>query len=576
MRHFAVSLLSLSLFASVAMAGTPDQDSPSGDYLASRTASGLMDLSATEQYTSAALKQDPSNGILLERLFIAKIMQGDVAKSESLAAQVIKSNSQQRAARLVLGLAAFKAKHYADARDHFNEAAYTPFGTLTSVLLNAWAYAGENQYTAALHELDRLDAQDAFAGSKAFHAALISDLLNSSMRAESYYKKAMELAPNALRVTLAYGNFLERQGRKDEAAAIYKKYIAAGQGSNLFAQSALDKVFTAPKPRLFVPDVQSGAGEVLYSVAASLTGDQTADVALIYSQLALSVSADRPFVLTTMGGVLSDMKQYEQSNAAFEQIPKDSLLRPYADTQIALNLHRLDKSDDAITLLKAVTDKDPKDADAMITLAGIYRATDKHELAADTYTKAIALLPQDAPNLWRLFYNRGIDYDRMKQFDKAETDFRQALKLSNDDASVLNYLGYSMIDRGVNLDEAIGMVKKAVSLKPNDGYITDSLGWAYYVLRDYDQAVTYCERAVDLIPSDPIIADHLGDVYWKVGRKLEAKFQWQHALDNHPDDVDVPRIQAKLKDGLLDADPAKPADNSAPGTTPDATKPING
>jgi tetratricopeptide (TPR) repeat protein len=134
-----------------------------------------------------------------------------------------------------------------------------------------------------------------------------------------------------------------------------------------------------------------------------------------------------------------------------------------------------------------------------------------------------------------------------------------------------------MIDRGVNLDEAIGMVKKAVALKPNDGYITDSLGWAYYVLRDYDQAVTYCERAVDLIPSDPIIADHLGDVYWKVGRTLEARFQWQHALDNHPDEVDIPRIQAKLKDGLPDADPAKPADNAAPApTTPDATKPTNG
>jgi len=503
-------------------------------------------------------------------------MQGDVAHAEQLAAQVIKTNSQQRTARLVLGLAAFKGKRYSEARDNFNEAAYTPFGVLTSALLNAWSYAGENQLPAALKELDKLDGQDAFAGSKAFHAALICDDLNNAMRAESYYKKALELAPNALRVTLAYGNFLERQNRKDDAAAVYKKYLAGGQGSNLFVQTALDKLPTAPKPPLMVPNAQAGAGEVLYSVAASLTGDQTSDAALIYSQLALSMPSDKPFVLTTLGGVLADMKQYEQSNAAFDQIPKDSLLRTYADTEIALNLHRMDKSEEAIAKLKAVTEKDAKDTDAVITLAGIYRATDRHTEAVDAYTKAIAMVPQDAPNLWRLYYDRGIDFDRLKQYDKSEADFRQALKLSNDDASVLNYLGYSMIDRGVNLDEAIGMVKKAVASKPNDGYITDSLGWAYYVLRDYDQAVTYCERAVDLIPSDPIIADHLGDVYWKVGRQLEAKFQWQHALDNHPDAADVPRIQAKLKDGLPDADPAKPADNAPANTTPDATKPTNG
>ncbi|MBG1233099.1 tetratricopeptide repeat protein [Aestuariivirga litoralis] len=568
MRLLALSLFSLSLFASVsASAGTPNEDTFSGDYLASRTASRLMDLSATEQFTSAALKQDPGNGILLERLFVVKVMQGDIASAEPLAAQVVKTNSQQRTARLVLGLKNFKAKRYADARENFNEAAYTPFGTLTSVLLNAWSYAGENQLNAALRELDKLDTQDAFAGSKAFHAALICDLLNSGMRAESFYKKAIALSPNALRVTLAYGNFLERQARKDDASAVYKKYLEGGQG-NAFVQKALDNLASGTKPGLFVPSVSAGAGEVLYSISASLTGDQTSDAALIYSQLALSVAADKPFVLTTLGGILGDMKLYERSNAAFDLVPKDSLLRSNAETEMALNLHRLEKSDDAITKLKAVVAADPKDDAAWITLAGIYRATDKHELAAEAYSQAITLLPEDAPNLWRIYYNRGIDYDRLKQYDKAEVDFRKALKLSNDDASVLNYLGYSMIDRGVNLDEAIAMVKKAVSLKPNDGYITDSLGWAYYVLRDYDQAVTYCERAVDLIPSDAIIADHLGDVYWKVGRKLEAKFQWQHALDNHPDDVEIPRIQAKLKDGLPDADPAKPAVNATPDTKP--------
>ena len=127
---------------------------------------------------------------------------------------------------------------------------------------------------------------------------------------------------------------------------------------------------------------------------------------------------------------------------------------------------------------------------------------------------------------------------------------------------VLNYLGYSLIEKKLNLQEAMEMVKKAVELRPNDGYIIDSLGWAYYQLGDYEQAVIHIERAVELLPADPIIAEHLGDAYWRVGRKLEAKFQWQHARDNKPEPVDLARIEGKLKDGLPDEPPVTPAQNA--------------
>lgn len=96
------------------------------------------------------------------------------------------------------------------------------------------------------------------------------------------------------------------------------------------------------------------------------------------------------------------------------------------------------------------------------------------------------------------------------------------------------------------------MVKRAVDLRPNDGYIVDSLGWAYFTLRDFEQAVNYLERAVELNPADPTIADHLGDAYWHAGRKTEAYFQWQHAKDNGPEAVDLPKIEAKLKNGFAD------------------------
>ncbi len=575
MRLFGISFLSLGLIvASPALADTPAASSFSGNYLASRTASHLLDLGAAATYTSAALKQDQNNGILTERLFQAEVMQGDFAKAEPLAAQVVKFNSQQRIARLVLGLKEFKARRYGQARDHFNEAAYTPIGILTSALLNAWAYAGEGSLNAAMHELDKLDGQDAFANYKAFHAALIADYLGSSVRAEAAYKKAYGLAPTSLRIIQAYGNFLERNGRKMDAEKVYRAFLADGQ-RDVLVQKQLADLQNPSKPAAFVATPAAGAGEVLFSVASALNGDQSADAALVYSQLALAFSADRPVVLTTLGAVQSGLKLYDQANATFEQVPQDSVLRNYADMQMALNFERQDQKPEAITKLTAVVAKDSKDTDALVTLAGIYRTNDSLAKAAEIYGQALALLPENDATTWRVYYDRGIVYDRLKQYDKSEPDFRKALVLSKDDPSVLNYLGYSMIDRGVNLDEAIAMVKKAVSLKPNDGFITDSLGWAYFTLRDYEQAVAYCERAVDLVPSDAIIAEHLGDVYWKVGRKLEAQFQWQHAKDNHPEKDDITRIEGKLKDGMVDAVQAKPADNAAPAVM-DPSKPTKG
>jgi tetratricopeptide (TPR) repeat protein len=564
-----------------AQAGTNDEPvSLAGNYLASRTASHVRDLDATTTFTSAALKLDQNNGVLLERLFQAEVMLGDVTKAEPLAAQVIKLNSQQRMARLVLGLKEFRARRYAESRVHFDEAAYTPLGTLTSGLLDAWSYAGEGSLNAALKALDKLDGQDAFTNYKALHAALIADYLGSGVRAEASYKKAYQLAPTSLRIVQAYGNFLERSGRKDDAAKVYGDYLADGQ-RDVLVQQALAKLQSGQKPAAFISTPQAGASEVLFSIASALTGDQNAESALTYSQLALRVAGDKPVILTTLGGIQADLRFYEQSSASFDQVPKDSPLRAYADTQIAINLHRMDKKDEAIARLLEVTAKNPKDFDATVTLAAIYRASDQFDKSVETYTKAIGLMGDSDKNNWRIYYDRGIALDKLKQFDKSEEDFRKAMEISKGDSSVLNYLGYSMIDRGEKLDEALAMVKKAVELKPNDGYIVDSLGWAYFKLRDYEQAVTYCERAVDLNPGDPIIAEHLGDVYWMAGRKLEAQFQWQHAKDNHPESGDLARLESKLKDGLPEGSADKPADNSSSGRpaqpADDKTgKPING
>ncbi|MGL4243208.1 MAG: tetratricopeptide repeat protein, partial [Beijerinckiaceae bacterium] len=248
----------------------------------------------------------------------------------------------------------------------------------------------------------------------------------------------------------------------------------------------------------------------------------------------------------------------------YSEIPASSPLRTNAEMEIGVSLHRLEKKDEAQAKLKDVIAREPDNYDAMVTLGNLYRSNEDYANAAKVYDQAIALLTEETttPGHWRIYYFNGIAHERLKQWDIAERNFRKALELSPEEPMVLNYLGYSLIEKKLNLQEAMEMVKKAVELRPNDGYIIDSLGWAYYQLGDYEQAVIHIERAVELLPADPIIAEHLGDAYWRVGRKLEAKFQWQHARDNKPEPVDLARIEGKLKDGLPDEPPVTPAQNA--------------
>jgi tetratricopeptide (TPR) repeat protein len=550
--RFALSALACFWFAVAAQADVNQMTSFAGNYLAGRTATKLRDLDAAMDFIGSALKEDANNPVLVERLFQLQLASGAVSQAEVSASKVIAFNSQHRMARIVAGLKEFRNRRYSEARDNFAEAAYTPVGELTSALLTAWTYAGEGSLNAALKELDKLDAQDFFANFKAFHAALIADYLNSSVRADSAYKKAYDLAGTSLRVVQAYGNFLERNGHSADAEKIYLTFLGEVK-QNVLIETALANLRSGKKPEPFIVTPGAGAGEALFSLAAATNDEQSIDVALLYAQLALSFNADQPVTQSLLGDIHTDMKAYQAAINTFEQVPQTSPLRTYADTQIALNLQRLDHSNDAIGRLKIVLAREPKNIEAWISIGNIYRINDQFKDAADAYSEAIKLSPTTDKTNWQIYYYRGIAFDRQKIWEKSDADFRAALSLSKDEPSVLNYLGYSLIDRGVKLDEAIAMVKKAVELRPNDGYIVDSLGWAYFSLRDYEQAVGYLERAVDLNPADATIADHLGDAFWHAGRKTEAYFQWQHAIDNAPDKADLPRIEAKLKNGFIDA-----------------------
>ncbi len=532
-----------------------DQASPSGSYLAGRFASRQRDTGIAARYIARALENDPDNPLLIERAFTLEVSSGNIVSAEKFAERVLKFNDQHRLSLLVLGLRSMREGKAVLARQYFQKSAYTPIGELSAALLTGWSYASENNLKSALSELDKLKRNQAFENFRLFHAGLIADMVQNRNRAEVFYKSAYEKAGTSLRVVQAYGNYLERTGRKDQAAKVYELFLKSTQ-DNPLVRSALDALKAGRQAEPFINTAAGGAAEALYSIAGALTDERSIDIALVYARLALSSHPEFSEGQTLLGEVYTQMKLHEQAIAAYDRIEAGSPLRSSADIQTATNLNQLNRFDDAVKVLKSLIAREPENYNALLSLGNLYRLNEKWLDAADSYTQALARVDEPGERNWSVYYFRGIAYERAGRWENAEPDFRKALRFQPEQASVLNYLGYSLIEKRIDLSEAFEMVEKAVSLRPNDGYIVDSLGWGHYQLGRYEEAAKLLERAAGLRPEDAVINDHLGDALWRVGRKLEAKFQWQYALDSNPTDENAVKIRKKLKQGLPDPEPA--------------------
>ena len=271
----------------------------------------------------------------------------------------------------------------------------------------------------------------------------------------------------------------------------------------------------------------------------------------LYLQYALALRPNGDSVLLQLAGVSEAQEDPAEAIALYERIPASSPLKRLSDLQLGLNLADLDRKDEAVQHLKALLESSPDDMRAYLALGGVYASDEKYAEAAAVYDRAAERLSNETRANWNIFYQRGIAYERLKDWPKAEPNSRKSLDLLPNQPQVLNYLGYSWVDMNMNLDEALDMIRRAVDLRPGDGYIVDSLGWAYYRLGRFEEAVIELERAVSLKPDDAVLNDHLGDAYWRVGRKLEATFQWSHSRDMKPEDPDVlAGVQKKLVEGL--------------------------
>ena len=554
-RHAAVigAALVLSLSSARAAQAPNEQDAlrdnSAGNYLAARHAGVERDAAAAANYYLKVLKTDPHNPDLLSRAFLSVLTDGDIEQAAKLADKVLQIDRTDRIARLVVGVRALKQRQYAVARQNLALSVHGPVTDLTAALLTAWASSSSGEARTAVDEMDKLNGPDWYGIFKDLHAGLIFDLANDKKDAAKRLESAYKVDPTALRTVQAYGRFLSRNGGKDAALKVYQDFDKALPNHPLIVEE-MKQVTDGQKLPPLIETAQAGAAEALYGIGASIGRRGGEDLALVYLQLALYLEPSHVMAMLSLADLYETLKKPDLAIKVYERVPATSPVSRSAEIELAVDLDALDRTDEAKKKLDRVIADHPKDTEALMALGNIERGRKDFAGCAATYSKAIDTIPKlEKPN-WVALYFRGICYERSHQWSSAEADMKKALELFPDQPLVLNYLGYSWVDQGMHLEEGMDMIRRSVEQRPDDGYIVDSLGWAYYRTGNYDEAVKNLERAVLLKPDDPTINDHLGDAYWRVGRTLEANFQWSQAKDFKPEDDELATIEKKLKEGL--------------------------
>ena len=529
----------------------PTGKSSAGNYLAGRFAHKVGDFSKAADFLNYALGKDPENRSLLRRAYMVSIADGRMTEAADLAGRLYKVEPNAPLAGTTLAVDEIRRGKLADAQKRLKSQRVRGFNRYIVPLVLGWTQVGQGKVDEGLATMKPLKDYPGFSTIYRLHVGMVQDYAGDNAAAEkSYLAASKETKRLSLRVVQALGSLYERTGRADEAKALYLKYKKENPES-LILNPALDRLEKGGKPAKVISTAQQGVAEAFFNLSGSLTQDNSAQLALIFGRMALALRSEFPLAQLLVGGILEGLGRQKDAIALYDSIPAASPLKWTARLRKAASLNSLGKKNEAIDQLKAMANEERTRTDALIDLGDMLRAGKRFNESVSAYDRAVQRIDAIDKRHWAILYSRGIALERSKQWSRAEKDFLHALKLNPEQPYVLNYLGYTWVDQGVNIKRARRMIERAVELRPNDGYIVDSLGWALYRMKDYPAAVKQLERAVELRPQDATINDHLGDAYWTVGRHIEARFQWRRALALDPEPEFIDGIKEKIKKGLV-------------------------
>ena len=562
-QFLSVSLLASTIILSTSFAQankelseTVNSTGLSGSFLAAQVAIDDNDDDAAVKFLERALALDPDDENLKQELFVALVSNGRLLDAAEIARNTPKLGTSQNLAGYVLAAESMRKRSWNNAINSLKDVSGVDLDKTLREITHAWALQGVGQTDEALARIAELEGPEWIAVMKSYHSGLIANAGGNHDLAAEHFQAVIDnravisvLTETYIRAVEAMVRNRSKAGDNEKAREVLEYGLSLLPSHSPFQQiqKELDdsKIL---KPLLTTP--QQGMAELFYNIATAIRRDGAGNFSKTYLQISNSLAPKSDVIQIALAELYLQQGDYNKSNTFYDAIAEDSPFNRIARLERATNLSRLDKKEEAIKELRALIELDPTDLTGYLTLGNVLSREERYREAAEVYDKAVTVIGEVKTYHWNLYFRRGIAYERLKEWEKAEPSFLKSLDLSANQPEVLNYLGYSWIDQGINLDEGMDMIRKAVELRPRSGFIVDSLGWAHYRLGQYEDAVRELEKAVQLMPQDPTINDHLGDAYWQVGRKLEATFQWNIALASKTPPDNPEAIEKKLKEGL--------------------------
>ena len=546
----ALILLSGSVNFSSAQEIEPDlTEQPFGEYLTGRHALFNHQYDVAADNYLEAIKQDPENIELMQFSLSVFIAAGRFEDAFFVNEKLKEMDAQNEVSNILDFFNKTKNKSYIEALIDIDELSSTGIMNLIKPFFRAWIDAAEGSTSEIDAVVNSFEEENNFNFFNFFQAGLIYEYLEDFEKAESFYAQALnERGLLNLRAVEAYGKILKKNGKTEKAISILEDYIDQAP-ANEQLKATLIEVRNDEQFEPFVSSLDEGFAEIFYTVSTILMQDNVKSIATNFLQYAAFFKPEFPLVHFLQAQIFESDQYYRGAQNEFDKIKTDSPLYFQSKLQRAWLYNDMDRPEETIAALLKLEKEYPDNREVLNSIAEFYRMNERFAEAIPAYSKVIDNIEEENVRDWIIYYTRGIVFDQEKRWAEAEMDFKKALEIRPEQPMVLNYLAYSWVDRGLNYVEAKKMLIRAVELRPNDGYIVDSLGWALYKMGDYEEAVPVLERAAQLETQDWAINYHLGDAYWTVGRKNEARFQWRHALSLSPDEDKIDLIKSKIKDG---------------------------
>ena len=540
---------SIFLLIILSIAGMVRAEISFGGYLAGRHALSTKDFDAASTYLSRAIEDDIENPELLNGLISVQVSLGDIGAAKSSSDNLDFLGVQTQLSNMVKIAIQLRNRDFDNAKQQIeNEQGINP---LLDKIVTGWAFADQGNFEDAETIFDEIGKGSSLAQFSQMQKA---SMLAAYGRYESALNTIENLEKNSNRISIDTRalkvQLLLKLDNKEEATEYFSKIFGDGVNSD----AAYLRMQVEDHPNAYAIEeslsLEAGIAYAFYAIADILKDDADPNTALLYVRLAQYLNENSQKAILLAADLLEQMGQYDLAVAEYAKISPSSSYFLSSELGRVGALRDGGKTEAALEVLYYLSREFSDSGIVHNSLGDFLRREERYSEAKIAYDRAVDIYRENNNVSWVVLYARGITHERLQEWDKAEADFRNALTINPDQANVLNYLGYSLIDRGEKLDEAMTMIEKAVSLQPESGYIVDSLAWGLFKLGKYETAIPHMEKAAELMPVDPIVTDHLGDLYWAVGRQLEAKFQWRRALSFDPELKDATRIREKLRIGL--------------------------